>query len=67
MRLAARSMSSLLSIFSTERISPSGMFGVMTVESGRSSSMSVCTASVFIRLEPLVATITGSTTMFFAP
>ena len=43
------------------------MFGVMTVESGRSSSMSVCTASVFIRLEPLVATITGATTMFFAP
>ena len=39
MRLAARSMSSLLSIFSPERISPSGMFGVMTVESGRSSSM----------------------------
>ena len=42
------------------------MFGVMTLARERSSSISADTASSPIRRAPLVATMTGSTTMFSA-
>ena len=44
----------------------SGMFGVTTAARGKSAFISIATASVLIRGEPLVAAITGSTTIFFA-
>ena len=43
------------------------MLGVTRADSGNSSRVSTSTASVFISADPLVATITGSTTMFLAP
>ena len=46
--------------------SASGMFGVMTSASWRRSSFRVSIASSEMRRAPLVATMTGSTTMFFA-
>ena len=50
-----------------ERISASGMFGVRTSASGRSFSHSAVTASSRSSFAPDVATMTGSTTMCFAP
>lgn len=50
-----------------ERISASGMFGVRTSASGRSFSHSAVTASSRNSFAPDVATMTGSTTMCFAP
>jgi hypothetical protein len=44
----------------------SGMFGVMTVPSGRSFVISDSMASSEISLYPLVETMTGSTMMFLA-
>ena len=44
----------------------SGMFGVMTVAIGRRTLLSGLTASERARTEPLVATTTGSTTIFCA-
>ena len=44
----------------------SGMFGVMTVAIGRRTLLSRLTASERARTEPLVATTTGSTTIFCA-
>ena len=41
-------------------------FGVSTSASGNSSCFNISTASSLISLAPLVATITGSTTMFSA-
>ena len=52
---------------SPESTSASGMLGVSTVASGSSRASSVAMASSEMRRAPLVATITGSTTMFFAP
>ena len=49
-----------------ERTSASGILGVRTAARGRSSSFRASTASWEMRREPLVATITGSTTMFLA-
>ena len=43
------------------------MFGVTTTAMPKSSAASVDTASPAASTAPLVATITGSTTMFFAP
>ena len=45
----------------------SGMLGVTTVARGNSSSRRAVAASLSSRREPLVATITGSTTTFWAP
>ena len=52
---------------SPESTSASGMLGVSTVASGSSRASSVAMASSEMSRAPLVATITGSTTMFFAP
>ena len=49
-----------------DKTSPSGILGVTRAAIGSSSPARVSTASVRIRREPLVATITGSTTMFLA-
>ena len=50
-----------------DRISASGMLGVSTSASGSSFSVSGCTASSCSSFAPEVATITGSTTICFAP
>ena len=57
---AARSTSSALAIFMPASASASGMFGVTTSARGNSSATSASTAA------PLVATITGSTTILQA-
>ena len=44
----------------------SGILGVITVARGSNLFFNVLMASSLISLAPLVATITGSTTMFFA-
>ena len=49
-----------------ESTSASGIFGVRICASGNRYSFKVLTASSLISLAPLVATITGSTTIFFA-
>ena len=63
---AARSMSASVRMVRPERISPSGMLGVVTVARGSSSPSRVATASSSSSREPAVETITGSTTMFSA-
>ena len=63
---AAFIISSSFEIFISERTSASGIFGVRTVASGKRCSLRVLTASSLISFAPLVATITGSTTIFFA-
>ena len=50
----------------SRRTSASGILGVITVASGRSSFLSVSIASSLINFDPLVATITGSTTRFLS-
>ena len=50
-----------------ERISASGMLGVMTRARGSRRAFRVSTASSDISRSPEVATITGSTTRFLAP
>ena len=67
MAWAARSISSAVVMVMPERTWASGMLGVRRVARGSSCSFRASTASSEIRREPLVATITGSTTMFFAP
>ena len=64
---AAASIPAASVIFMPERISASGMLGVTTSAMGSSFSVSACTASSRSSLEPEVATITGSTTICFAP
>ena len=59
-------MSSGVRISMPERTSPSGMFGVRTVAMGSRYSFRAPTASSEISFAPLVATMTGSTTMFSA-
>lgn len=63
--LAASGSDSCDFIFSPRRSSASGMLGVITRTCGMSSSRSVATASASSRGSPEVATITGSSTMFF--
>ena len=46
--------------------SASGILGVITVDIGRSLFLRVSIAASLINLAPLVATITGSTTIFLA-
>ena len=60
-------MSALLPIFKPDRTSPSGMLGVTTLARGKSALLSVSTASFLIRADPLVDTMTGSTTTCHAP
>ena len=57
------SSSDLISI--SARTSASGIFGVITVAIGNSCVFNVSIAVSLISLDPLVATITGSTTIFF--
>lgn len=59
-------MSSGEAMVRPESTSASGMFGVSTVASGSSRASSVAMASSEMSRAPLVATITGSTTMFVA-
>ena len=59
-------MSCTLAISMPESTWASGMLGVTRTARGSSSSVRVWTASVFIREEPEVATMTGSTTTFSA-
>ena len=59
-------MSSVLSICLPDITSSSGIFGVMMSASGKSLSIRVFAAFSSSSLLPLVATITGSRTMFFA-
>ena len=59
-------MSFSFSIFIPDKTSPSGMFGVRTVAIGSSFFFNVLIASSVMSFAPLVATITGSTTIFFA-
>ena len=63
---AALTMSSGVSIFIPDRISASGMLGVIRSASGKNSLTSVPIAPSSISFAPLVATMTGSTTMFLA-
>ena len=63
---AAFSISSCVLISIPESTSASGIFGVITVASGNNLLFNVSIASSLINLDPLVATITGSTTMFLA-
>ena len=63
MSRAARSMSSTEAMRPPQRTSASGMFGVSTAASGNSRRVSVSTASSAMSRAPLVATITGSTTI----
>ena len=65
-RFAASTISAELRIVIPDSTSLSGMFGVITVASGSSFNLSVSTASSLISFAPLVAIITGSTTMFLA-
>ena len=64
---AARTMSSDDRMQIPESTSASGMLGVSTVAMGSSLCFSAPTASSPMRRAPLVATITGSTTIFAAP
>ena len=66
MYLAAASMPVASVMVMPERISASGMLGVRTAASGSSSRHRASTASSRSSFAPEVATITGSTTMFFA-
>ena len=59
-------MSSVLSICLPDITSSSGILGVMMSASGNSFSIRVFAAFSSSSLLPLVATITGSKTMFFA-
>ena len=63
---AAFSISASVLISISESTSASGIFGVITVARGNNLLFNVPMASSLISLAPLVATITGSTTMFFA-
>ena len=63
MASAARSMASSSPMAKPHSRSASGMLGVITSARGNSSSIRAVRALSCIRLEPLVATITGSTTM----
>ena len=63
MASAARSMASSSSMAKPHSRSASGILGVITSARGNSSSIRAARALSCIRLEPLVATITGSTTM----
>ena len=63
MAAAARSMASSSSMAKPHSRSASGILGVITSARGNSSSIRAVRALSCIRLEPLVATITGSTTM----
>ena len=67
MARAAFSMSVAFSMVMPDRTSASGMLGVSRVARGRSVSFRASTASSEMSRAPLVATITGSTTMFRAP
>ena len=58
------SLSLLISI--PERIDASGIFGVITSAISKSRAFRVSTASSFRSFDPLVDTITGSTTIFLA-
>ena len=64
---AAASMSAAPEMLMPERISASGMLGVTTSARGSSARLSVSMASSRRSFAPLVATMTGSTTMCFAP
>ena len=66
MRSTAASISAFLSILTPLNASPSGTFGVITSANGNSSVRKAWLASSCIRLLPLVATMTGSTTIFSA-
>ena len=59
-------MSSEPEMVRPDRTSASGMLGVRTAARGSSWLFSASTASSEIRRDPLVAIITGSTTMFRA-
>lgn len=61
------SMSAAPEMLRPERISASGMLGVTTSARGSSARLSVSMASSRRSFAPLVATMTGSTTMCFAP
>ena len=63
MASAARSMASSSPMAKPHSRSASGILGVITSARGNSSSIRAARALSCIRLEPLVATITGSTTM----
>ena len=63
---AAFSISASVLISISESTSASGIFGVITVARGNNLLFNVPMASSLISLAPLVATITGSTTIFFA-
>ena len=63
---AALIISSVFFISKPQRTSASGMFGVITVPKGRRLLIRASQASSLKSLLPLVATITGSTTMFSA-
>ena len=63
---AAFSISASVLISIPERTSASGIFGVITVARGNNLLFNVPMASSLISLAPLVATMTGSTTIFFA-
>ena len=67
MARAARSIPAGSEMVIPDRTSASGMLGVSRVARGRSFSFRASTASSEMRRAPLVATITGSTTMFRAP
>ena len=64
--LAAVSISSSEETDIWARTSASGMFGVITVASPSNSLFNTSTASSLISLAPLVATITGSITIFLS-
>ena len=66
MAFAAATMSSGVRTVMPESTSVSGMFGVSTVASGSRCALSAAMASSLMSLAPLVATMTGSTTMFSA-
>ena len=66
MAFPAAIMSSGEAMVRPESTSASGMLGVSTVASGSSRASSVAMASSEMSRAPLVATITGSTTMFCA-
>ena len=63
---AAASISATDVIFIPVSSSVSGIFGVRIFASGNNSAFKVSIASSLISLAPLVATMTGSTTTFFA-
>ena len=63
---AAFSISASVFISIPESTSASGIFGVITVARGNNLVFNVPIASSLMSFAPLVATITGSTTIFFA-